>query len=217
MPCLLFPGGPAAPSGVDIAAVIQDILPALGATSQADLDWCTQAELYQFADEANKRLAARVGVWVDRYAWQTVTTGQPSLAAPLGHVDTIHVSWNGSPLRPTSVRELEGLDASYSTTEAAVPDRFSMDLGAPGTITVYPINTMVGTAEVIFHRFQPQIALGNSLVPIPSPLQDYFGYSMLAEARRKESDAAMPDMADHFAQRVSLFEQVLTQYFGETE
>ena len=70
---------------------------------------------------------------------------------------------------------------------------------------------------MIFHRFQPTVQQGSSVLPIASPIGDYFGYAMLAEARRKESDAAMPEMADHFKQRVDLYEQILTQYFGEAE
>jgi hypothetical protein len=215
MPFLLFPGGPATP-GVDIANVIGDILPALGAANLGDLDWCTQAELYQFADEANKRLAARAGVWVERYGAQDVPAGAAVQPAPAGHVDTIHVSFSGSPLRPASARELASLDANWPAAQNT-PKRFSMDAGAPGTITLYPNPSAPGTMATIYHRFQPTIQSGSSLVPIASPVQDYFAYAMLAEARRKESDAAMPEMAEHFAQRLELYAQVLTRYFGESE
>lgn len=216
MPCLLFPGGGAAPAGVDIANVISEILPALGATSLADLDWCTEAELYQFADEANKRLAHRTGVWVERYGNQTVDAEFYIQPVPYCHVDTIHCSFNGVALRPTSVRELEALDSLWTKSQGT-PNRFSMDANPPGTITLYPPNESAGTMATIYHRFRPAIQSGSSTLPIASPIQDYFGYSMLAEARRKESDAAMPEMADHFDQRVKLYEQMLVHYFGEAE
>ena len=213
MPILLFPGGGApAVTGVDLANVITEILPALGAAHLGDLDWCTEAELYDYADEAAKRLAHRVGVWVDRVAAQTLTAGIASV--PTGHVDTIHVSYSNKSLRPASVRELSSLDATWSGT-TGTPTRFSMDAGTPGTIVAYPSKT--GTVAVIYHRFQPAVAHGASTIPIATPVQDYFAYSMLAEARRKESDAAMPEMADHFQQRVDLYEQILTAYFGEAQ
>jgi hypothetical protein len=215
MPILLFPQGPAQP-GIDLANVIGDILPALGAASLADLDWCTAAELYNYADEANKRLGHRVGAWVER-ATQTLNALQTAANAPTGHVDTIHASFQGAALRAATAQELASFDATWNQTQASAPTRFSMDAGAPGTIVPYPLTTVQGTMAVIYHRFQPTIAQGASVAPIASPIQDYFGYSMLAEARRKESDAAMPEMADHFDERVALYEQILKHYFGEAQ
>lgn len=213
MPMLLFPGGPAF-TGVDLANVLADILPALGATSFGDLDWATQGELFQWLDEANKRLGNRAGFWVERYGNQTLNVATASVSVPVGHVDTIHVSFNGSKLRPAGVRELAALDPSWPSTTGPAPARFSMDAGAPGTITTYPITNTLGTLAIVYQRFQPTVVSGSSVIPIPTPVEDYFGYSVMQEARRKESDAAMPDMADHFGQRVDLYLQVIEHLWG---
>ena len=214
MPLLLFPGGPAF-SGIDLANVIADIQPALGATGFQDLDWCTQAELYGWADEGANRLTRRVGVWVNRYGGQTVQPNTGPAPRPLDAVDVIHVSINGSSLRPATALQLSALDAIWSET-IGNPQRFSMD-AAPGSIFLYPGLTQTVGMATIYHQRQATIQQGSSVVPIASPVQDYFGYSMLAEARRKESDQAMPEMADHFDQRVGLFEQIFEHYWGPAQ
>jgi hypothetical protein len=208
----LLPQGPTIP-GVDIANVIYDILPALGATSLGDLDWCTETELFQWADEAAKRLARTAGVWVEIDSSTAVMPSTSNYSAPVDHIDTIHVHLGTTVLRETSVRELLALDGSWQTSPGAVT-RYSMDAGDPGTITIYQIPTAAGTLTVIYHQYPAQIEAGASLIAVASPIQDYFGYSMLAEARRKESDASMPEMADHFDQRVALYEQVIEHLWG---
>ena len=211
---LLLPQGPAI-AGVDLANTILDILPTLGASGLSDLDWCTQAELYQWADEAAKRLSHRVGVFVERDTSTALVSGTATYPTPTGHVDTIHASVLPSvKLLPSSVQELAALDATWSKTAGPVT-RYSMDAAGIGTITVYQIPTAAGTLAVIFHKFIPQIQAGASAIPVCSPVADYFAYAMLAGARRKESDHTMLDMADHFDKRVDMYEQILTHYFGE--
>jgi hypothetical protein len=215
MPLLLFPGGPAS-SGIDVANVINDILPALGANDFSDLDWCTQAELFQFADEAANRLAHRAGVWVNRYGLQTITAGTSVAPQPGDLVDAIHVSVDGASLRPVTALQLAALDAGWQGT-AGTPQRFSMD-AAPGSILLYPATTAAtSTLATIYHQRQPTVQPGQSVLPIASPVQDYIGYSVLEQARRKESDQQMTDMADHFAQRVALYEQIFEHYWGANE
>lgn len=214
---LLLPQGPPI-AGVDLANTINDLLPTLGASSLADLDWCTESELYQWADEAAKRLSHRVGVFVTRDTSISLAAGTATYSTPTGHVDSIHVSVlpaSGSPLKlfPSSVEELASLDSTWPTTTGPVT-RYSMDAAGIGTITVYSIPTTTGTLAVIYHEFLPQIQAGNSAVPVCSPVSDYFQYAMLAGARRKESDHTMLDMADHFEKRVEMYEQVLEHYFG---
>jgi hypothetical protein len=210
----IIPQGPAI-AGVDLANTITNILPTLGATSLADLDWCTQAELFQWADEAAKRLSHRIGVFVARDTSTKLTAGTAVYPTPTGHVDTIHVTVvPTTKLLPSSVQELASLDSTWPATSGPAT-RYSMDGGGNGTILVYAIPTAAGVLAVIMHEYLPQIQAGASAIPVCSPVADYFGYTMLAGARRKESDHTMADMADHFDQRVEMYEKVLTHYFGE--
>lgn len=190
-----------------------DILPALGATSFGDLTWCTQTELLQWADEAGNRLAHRFGVFVEWSNTAAIAQGLSTYAVPTNHLDTLRVAVGNYRLRPSSVRELLALDSGWQQTSGP-PQRYSMDANGTQFITIYPTPTTVGTLTVIYHRYLATIAPGFSGVSIASPIADYFGYSMLAEARRKESESAMPEMAQHFDERVKLFEQIIEQYWG---
>ena len=74
-----------------------------------------------------------------------------------------------------------------------------------------------GTLAMIYHQFPPAITKAASRVLIASPIADYFQFAMLAEARRKQGEGAMPEMAAHFDQRVALYEQVMQNYWGGDE
>ena len=209
----LLPQGPAI-AGVDLALVTADILPALGASSFGDLSWCTQAELLQWADETAKRLAHRFGVFVEWNAGPSVLPNISVYAVPPNHLDMLRVAIGSYRLRPSSVRDLLALDSSWQTTTGPV-QRYSMDANGTQFITLYPQPLGAATMTVIFHRYPPTIAPGTSAAAVASPIADYFAYSMLAEARRKESEARMEEMAEHFQQRVALFEQIIEQYWGQ--
>lgn len=209
---LLIPQGPAI-AGVDIAAVILELLPTLGAGSLADLTWCLPDELYQFADEAAKRLGHRAGVFVERDTSTAVLAATPAYPTPARHIDTIHVSLGGQRLRPASVGDLASLDTTWPLTTGIV-QRYSMDAGGPGTITLYRIPEAPGTLAVIFHQFPPTIASGSSALAVATPVADYFACAIVAEARRKQSESAMPEMAEHFDQRCAMYEQIFKSYFG---
>lgn len=214
MPVLLLPQGPALPYGVDLQYAINDVLPALGASTITDIaDWCVLSELYDWFDDANKRLAHRVGFWVDRDDAIAIADDDITYDDPTGHVDTLHVSLDGSKLRPTTAAELEALDPLWPAT-TGTPSRFSKDAAPVGETRIYPGAMADGTIAVIYHRFQPTIAAGSSTLPIPSPMQDYFTFFAMAEARGKESDGAIPEMADHFRQRADLYLQLAEHYWG---
>jgi hypothetical protein len=214
MPLLLLPGGGSLAT-LDLSAVSADILPALGAGSFGDLDWCTQAELYNFADEAARRLAAKASVWVNRYGNQTVNPGTQPAPAPADMIDAIHISWNGASLRPASALDLESYDSGWQTA-AGVPARFSVDAGL-GQIFLYPAVQTTGTMAAIYHQVQPQIESGATAVRAPGVFWDYFAAAMIAGARRKESEQAMPEMADHLEQRMVLFLQIAEAYWGSAQ
>jgi hypothetical protein len=89
-----------------------------------------------------------------------------------------------------------------------------MDAGSVGTVTLYPNPLTGGTVTQVCQEFPAAIVLGASAVLLPTVLGDYFTYAMLAGARGKESEAAMPEMAGHFEQRMKLYEQVIEHLWG---
>jgi hypothetical protein len=209
---LLFPQGGSTSTGIDINAVVDSILPSLGASSLSDLDWCTQAELLQWADDAAKRLAATAGVFVEYDANTTTATGQASYSTPTGHIDMIKAAV-GNNLRAITVAELNALDATWQATPGA-PKRFSMDANAPNNLTLYPVPIATDAVALLFHKFPDAITVNNHSLSAPRPIRGYFAAFLKAEARRKESDATMTEMADHFSARVAMFERVLEHLYG---
>lgn len=200
-------------AGVSADAVVADIFSALGATSFGDLDWASATELYQWADEAVKRLSHRCGVFVEYTQSTTSLTGVAQYPVPAGHIDTIHVTLGTLALRATTVAELEALDGTWAAS-AGVVNRFSMDADGTGYITLYQIPTTTGTTLTwIFHQFPAAIVSG-STVDVPSPMGDYLAYAMVGDARRKESDRAMPEVAEHCDQMLALMEEVACAYWG---
>jgi hypothetical protein len=202
---------------VDAAHCIADLWYRLGFLSQADIDasgtWVTSVELYQWADEAAKLIAYKSGVFLTFDASIAATSGTAVYELPATHVFTMAAWFGTTQLRLTPVRELWALDGTWPTTSGA-PNRCSMDAGSVGTITLYPNPAAGGTVSQVCNEYPATIASASSTVALPTVLQDYLSYAMMAGARGKESDAAMPEMADHFAERCGLYEQIIEHLYG---
>jgi len=116
-------------------------------------------------------------------------------------------------LRLTSVRDLYSLDGNWPTT-VGTPGRASLDASAVGSITLYPIPLVAGTLFQICQEYPPTVASGTSTIAVPTVLQDYFSLAALAGARDKESEERDGPMADHYKQRMDLYEQVMQHLWG---
>lgn len=205
----------------DVATSIADIWFRLGFLSAAELAtntlWLTTTELYQFGDDAGKRLSRLAGVFLVVDASIAVLATTPAYSLPASHVYTVAawIVYAGSPLqilRLTSVGQLFGLDANWATTTGN-PTRASLDAAGVGTVTLYPIPIAVGTLDQICQEY-PAIAFGSSSVPVCPLLQDYFSYALLSAALGKESDFAKPEVAAHCAERMKLYEAIAAHLWG---
>lgn len=202
---------------LDIANSVADVLYRLGFTDSTDLAnnsaWLTSTELYQWADEEGKALSYRTGLFVTYDTSITVTSGTAAWTLPSNHVFTV-AAWLGTqPLRITRVADLWALDSLWSATSGPAK-RASLDAAGVGTIVLYPNPTSGGTLAQVCAEFPSTIASGSSTISLPLVLQDLFSYAMLAGARGKESEAAMPEMAKHFRDRVTMYEQVIQHLYG---
>lgn len=211
---ILFSSGVAA-LGIDFREVVSDLLPALNARTASTLNWWTEAELYEWADEAAKRLARGFRVFVKRDASQSIALADPAYDTPARHVSTIHVSIGTRALEAASVHELEAADAAWLDT-AGVTGRFLLDANGQSEIRVYPTPdaTVTGALAVIYHQYPAAVTATDYDLTAPHAIREYFTWSILSEARAKQGDARMPDVAAHFAGRVALMEQVIEAYWG---
>lgn len=208
--------------GCDVANSLADIWFRLGFLSPDDMNvddrWVTIAELYQFGDDAAKRLAFALGLFMQYDASVAVTAGTAQYALPTGHTLTV-LAWlvyAGLPLqllRLSTVGQLFALDANWPTTTGN-PVRLSLDAGGVGTATLYPVPLSNATLAQVLQAYPADVLAGASSLPLSPVLQDYFSYCLLSAARGKESDQAMPEMAKHFGERCKLYEQVMEHLWG---
>ena len=237
---------------LDINNCIADIWYRLGFLNQGELEtgtlWLTPTELFNWADEAAKRLAYEAGLFVVADSSVPVMAGNGVCGLPETHVFTLlagiltvsggsagtgaewgtlpwgTVPWGGNTpfsqgstfayalLRLTSVRDLWALDGNWPLTTGN-PKRASLDAGSVGTLTLYPIPTVSALLFQICQEY-PNISAIATQLSIPSVLQDHFSYYMMAEAREKESEMRQAEMADHFKQRVAMFEELEDYLWG---
>lgn len=83
---------PASPTGgIDFRDILAELYPHLNASGSGDLVYWTEAELYEWADEAAKRLARKFGGFVVRDGTALVAS-QAIYNQPARHISTIHAS-----------------------------------------------------------------------------------------------------------------------------
>jgi len=207
------------PGGFDVGQVIDDLLPSLGGSTYADLVFWEEEELYQLADEATKRMARAAGVFTVRDVSTVVAQGTATYPVPARHLSTVQVSVNQGagfiPLREATVAELEALDAAWRSTPGSI-ERYVHDVGTE-TVRLYHVPAAGGSLAMICHEWRPEITPANRILAAPAVLADYIALAVLAEARRKESEAAMPEIAAHLDERLALMETVMREYWGQAQ
>jgi hypothetical protein len=207
--------------GCDAANCIADLWFRLGFLSPDDMAiddrWVTIAELYQFADDVVKGLASRLGLFMVYDASIAIVNGTGLYTMPAGHIFTVMawsvISGTLQILRLTTSGQLFALDATWPAT-SGTPTRISFDAGGVGTGTLYPAPTANGTLAQILQQFPAAVVAGSSSIPVSPVLQGYFSYALLAAARSKESDQAMPEIAAHAKARMANYEKVFEHLYG---
>jgi hypothetical protein len=201
---------------MDTSLAVADALYRLGFQGAADIalasTWVTVNELYQWADEAAQKIAYASGVFIKFDTSMTAFAGTAAYNLPAAHVFTLAVWLGAQLLRMTPVRELWAMDNSWSFTSGPAT-RCSLDAGTE-ELVLYPNPTVGGTISQICEVYPATINLGNPTVALPTVLQDWATYAMLAGARGKESDACKPEMAAHFEERGKLYEAIIEHLYG---
>jgi hypothetical protein len=207
--------------GCDATNCLNDVWFRLGFMNADDMAvddrWVTLDELFEFADEAVKRLAYSVGLFKAYDASVAVTAGAAQYTLPDQHVFSV-AAWFQSGgavqlLRLSNVAQLFSLDAAWGAKTGA-PVRLSLDAGGTGTATLYPSPDSDGTLAQVEQELPHDVTAGASDIPLSPVVQDYFTMAMLATALSKESDHARPEVAAHLSERMRLLEQVFEHLWG---
>ena len=200
---------------IDTSAVIDGVLPDLHADSRSDLAFWTFADLVGYEDEALKRLARLMGIFVNRTVIATTTPAQASYTLPLQHVATLHVSYDTTPLRPGNMSELESRDPDFRTV-LGTPDHWYEDLVGSPAIAVTPVPEFSTSLAAVYTAWPPDLdaAESNHTLAAPAPLKSYLAMAVIAAAYSEEGESEMPDIAQHCKGRMAMVEQALAGYYG---
>ena len=212
--------GETSDTGIDTTQVIDEVLPSLHADSRATLNFWTEAQLIQWMDECLKRLSRVACVFTGRKASTLSVPGQAKYDLPPQHVATMHVSYGTTPLRPAGTLELSARDEAYQTTAAAppeIPDHWYQDTIGLEVIGLCKVPGDAQNLAVIYEGWPTELDAGkqNTLVAAPAPLKGYIAMYVLKEAYGTEGESEMPDVAQHCAERVKMYEQIFEKYYGK--
>jgi hypothetical protein len=207
---------------LNVNNLIANLLPPLHSDTLANLVWWTDGELSRFFDEAVKSHARRHGVFVKRSITAiTLVQGTAVYDAPTRHIDTMHVALAGVALIASSTSELELLDDAFKTTQST-PTHWYSDREGQNKIGFYPVPDALNAGllpEIIYHDYPAELdeAHVNTVVPVPTPIGDYLEAQVLRAAYNKESDAALPEVAQNLSELIRLYENVILQLWGESQ
>ncbi len=168
-------------------------------------------------DEALKRLARLVCVFVGRQADSLTVPGTASYALPTQHIATLHVSYGTTPLAPANMLELEARDPAFLTTPGT-PDHWYEDLIGLATVALSPVPDAEQAYPVIYVGWPDTLDAGRqqTLVAAPPPLKGYLAMAVLNRAYSTEGEMESQDIAAHCKSRMDLFEQAFQSYYGNS-
>lgn len=194
--------------------VMPNIMFALNAVDLADLDFWSPGQLWNFVDEELKRMAI-TGVFVNRIGVAFAST-QAQIQCPAGHISTILADVNGVVLRNKNVQILEALDSDWEEQQGAVTD-IVFDFSGEDIARLYKNPNVAGTVNFVFQGEMPAVTGTpgvTTLTPLSNMLEDQMAFRAIAEARRIETDAQMPEVVTFCEQALALYSQISAAYFG---
>lgn len=201
---------------LDLQALVNSLPRSLQAANMSELEFWTETELYQWADEAAGRLAREVGCFVE-FEEFPYAAGNAVYDLPERHLSTIWVAAAQFGLTPTTAYELDCLNAQWPNVNLPFADRWLQDGEGVGKIRFYPNPTLDGDASIVFHRTPETIDADNTDLLAPLPVAEFLSWSTLSEARMKESDGAMPEAAKAFGEMAKLWLSIADHYWGEAQ
>ena len=209
-------------AGLNLQVCIADVWFRLGFSGPADIAlanrWVTAVELYQFVDDGVKHLANTCALFLEwQHSTDTIASWNEILL--LKQVFTLHawlVNSNGvRQFRITNIHALNALDSNWTQTFGP-PTRISFDALGVNKAALYPTPLLVYRYNQIAGMVPEDITANpvSQTLLVPTILVDYFSMAMIAGARGKESDSAMPEVAIHLTERMKLYDAVIGHLWG---
>lgn len=202
---------------LDLSPLIPLVTSALGVGGIDELESWTVGELYGYASDELDRLTGAHNVVVE-CAELEVAAGGPNVAYPADRLGTLAAFWTSgatvAALRPASVRELEAREDDWEAAAGEVT-HYVEDFQGADLFRLYKQPAAPGTATLLYLAGAEDLSESQTRAPIPAPIGDALALRMIAEARRKDCDAQLPEAAAFVEQVLGLYESALSAYWGE--
>lgn len=148
----------------------------------------------------------------------SLTGGNPLVALPARHVSTIYAAVrNGSGpwsrLTPWTRARLEAYDPSFAAASAALPTHYVQEMEG-GQMRVYPTPTSGLTLALIYAERPADVSTGSPTLSAAPPVGDYLLYRAIGDARRKNSDEGMADVAAFCDEQTAIYEALFRAYWS---
>jgi hypothetical protein len=199
---------------VNAGTIITRLLPQLHASVEANLVATSRAELLKLIDESVKRLARISLIFTKRHTAQNTAAATATYALPSDHLATLHLSVADVPMIASSSTELEMLGEAYKETPGT-PEHWYGDGDGLETFGLYPVPTGTATIAKVYQSLPAAITDPSGLtVTMPEVFDDYIHLRTLRETYTKESDIAMPELAQPLDKLLGLYELAAVELYG---
>lgn len=217
---LLFINQPAPPAAsyVNLAVMAKDLWPPLNAVSEADAIFWSEAELYQWINDAVNRLADNAPLFVVYDQSLAAATGVGAYAQPSKFIATLQADLAGTVLRARNVQQLEALDDNWPTS-AGTPEAFALDSQGERQLRLYKTPSAPSNGLLVGQVMQTlpaTVNASNAILAAPTCLREYLSFSALAEARAKETRAQMPEISAWLRGLVGMMDKAIVGYWGNS-
>lgn len=199
----------------DFSALMPWICQSLNAADLASLIFWTEAELYQYAEEALHDIGGRFLLIAEFDDSSALIAEQALYPLPFHHIATIFASANGQALKSSTVKEMEALDGNWEDAMSGPVTRWVADFLGLQFIRVYPPPDGAGTLELIFQSHPPNLTPSAPVIGIPAPIGDYLAVKAMEKARARQSDAQMLDASQSFGTLGAVYERAMEAYWGQ--
>jgi hypothetical protein len=204
------------PAIVNMAVVVGGLWEPLHSSSAGDAIFWTESELYQYIDEAAKRLGRTFQVFTSYDQSLTAANGTRDYTLDPRHVSTQQADLAGTVLRPFTAHELDSLSSTWPT-DSGTPKRFLEDTSGVFTLTLHPIPGAGDTGKAIGlveNKIPIDISVSAAILQAPQVMREYFTFYALSKAHAKEGRAQMQETGAFFKSLVELMETTIADYWG---
>jgi hypothetical protein len=184
----------------------------LHAASFADLHGWTEADIYSYLNRSLVEAGSATAL-VGRFDALVIAAGAAEVVLPANTTTVIQAAWGYKTLKIQTVAEMDALEGNWPNSPGQEPESLIVDQQGLQTVRLWPTPDSNGLLRM-FTRQKPATQSAVSQLAIPEAVHAAIELEIIAEARRKAGQHAMPEAAAA-AQQIADMLKVATQaYYG---